>query len=95
VSSFVAVSGRSKGRYKALLKLFGMSTRNYRRFMNFLAAHDCGVGFREFRGPVTSSGTPPENLPPYAAGAESADGSYTGIVPPSAGRPLDDQPAHR
>ena len=45
----------SKGRYKALLKLFGMSTRDYRRFMNFLAAHECGVGFREFRGPVASS----------------------------------------
>jgi transcriptional regulator with PAS, ATPase and Fis domain len=39
----------SRGRYKALLKLFGMSTRDYRRFMNFLAAHDCGVGVREFR----------------------------------------------
>ncbi len=53
----------SRGRYKALLKLFGMSSRDYRRFMNFLAAHDCGVGFREFRGDpapaVSSSETPP------------------------------------
>jgi len=60
----------SKGRYKALLKLFGMSTRDYRRFMNFLAAHDCGVGFREFRGPAASSEPPSEplsgNLLPYA-----------------------------
>ena len=39
----------SRGRYKSLLKLFGMSSRDYRRFMNFLAAHDCGVGVREFR----------------------------------------------
>ena len=39
----------SRGRYKSLLTLFGMSSRDYRRFMNFLAAHDCGVGFREFR----------------------------------------------
>ena len=42
----------SKGRYKALLKLFGMSSRDYRRFMNFLAAHDCSVGVREFREAV-------------------------------------------
>jgi transcriptional regulator with PAS, ATPase and Fis domain len=39
----------SRGRYKSLLTLFGMSSRDYRRFMNFLAAHDCSVGFREFR----------------------------------------------
>jgi DNA-binding NtrC family response regulator len=39
----------SRGRYKALLKLFGMASRDYQRFMNFLAAHDCGVEFREFR----------------------------------------------
>ena len=44
--------GESRGRYKSLLKLFGMSSRDYRRFMNFLAAHDCSVGFREFRGTV-------------------------------------------
>jgi hypothetical protein len=41
-----------------------MSTRDYRRFMNFLAAHDCGVGFREFRGPVASSESLPGNVPP-------------------------------
>ena len=40
----------SRGRYKSLLTLFGMSSRDYRRFMNFLAAHECGVGVREFRG---------------------------------------------
>jgi hypothetical protein len=48
----------SRGRYKALLALFGMPSRDYRRFMNFLAAHECGVGFREFRGaePARHSG---------------------------------------
>jgi transcriptional regulator with PAS, ATPase and Fis domain len=39
----------SQGRYKSVLTLFGMSSRDYRRFMNFLAAHDCGIGVREFR----------------------------------------------
>ena len=42
--------GESRGRYKSLLTLFGMPSRDYRRFMNFLAAHDCSVAFREFRG---------------------------------------------
>jgi transcriptional regulator with PAS, ATPase and Fis domain len=74
----------SKGRYKALLKLFGMSTRDYRRFMNFLAAHDCGVGFREFRDPGASSGAPSESFASYAAGANP-------MVPLD---PLDSQPVH-
>ena len=39
----------TRGRYKALLTLFGMPDNDYRRFMNFLAAHDCSVAFREFR----------------------------------------------
>jgi transcriptional regulator with PAS, ATPase and Fis domain len=45
----------SRGRYKALLTLFGMPTRDYRRFMNFLATHDCSVGFKEFRGEGASA----------------------------------------
>jgi transcriptional regulator with PAS, ATPase and Fis domain len=44
--------GETRGRYKAMLTLFGMSSRDYRRFMNFLAAHDCSVGVREFREAV-------------------------------------------
>ena len=47
--------GESRGRYKALLKLFGMSTRDYRRFMNFLAAHECGIGVREFRSEAAAA----------------------------------------
>ena len=45
----------SQGRYKSLLGLFGMPGRDYRRFMNFLAAHECGVEFREFRDAAPSS----------------------------------------
>jgi DNA-binding NtrC family response regulator len=45
----------SQGRYKSMLKLFGISSRDYRRFMNFLAAHECGVEFREFRATAASS----------------------------------------
>jgi len=52
----------SRGRYKALLTLFGMSSGDYRRFMNFLAAHDCGIAVREFRHaphPGTAAVVPP------------------------------------
>jgi DNA-binding NtrC family response regulator len=69
----------SRGRYKSLLRLFGMPSRDYRRFMNFLAAHDCGVEFREFRKAVStsepSSGVPTfypvggDAVSPFAAGS--------------------------
>jgi DNA-binding NtrC family response regulator len=42
----------TRGNYRALLKLFGMSNRDYKRFLNFLAAHDCRADFREFRNGV-------------------------------------------
>jgi hypothetical protein len=51
-----------------------MSSRDYRRFMNFLAAHECGVGFREFRSsvpaPDAASGIPA----PPAAVADPLEG---------------------
>jgi len=39
----------TRGNYRALLKLFGISSRDYKRFLNFLAAHNCRADFREFR----------------------------------------------
>jgi DNA-binding NtrC family response regulator len=39
----------TRGNYRALLKLFGMAPNDYKRFLNFLAAHDCRADFREFR----------------------------------------------
>jgi len=42
----------TRGNYRALLKLFGIPARDYKRFLNFLAAHDCRVDFREFRNGV-------------------------------------------
>jgi DNA-binding NtrC family response regulator len=41
----------TRGNYRGLLKLFGMADSDYKRFMNFLAAHDCTVDFRQFRSP--------------------------------------------
>jgi DNA-binding NtrC family response regulator len=39
----------TRGNYRGLLKLFGMAETDYKRFMNFLAAHECTVDFRQFR----------------------------------------------
>jgi DNA-binding NtrC family response regulator len=60
----------TRGNYRALLKLFGMAATDYKRFMNFLAAHDCVVDFRQFRGPsstdapLTALRLPFQNPPP-------------------------------
>jgi transcriptional regulator with PAS, ATPase and Fis domain len=42
----------TRGNYRGLLRLFGMPTQDYKRFLNFLAAHDCGADFREFRNGI-------------------------------------------
>ncbi len=47
----------TRGNYRGLLKLFGMDEGDYKRFMNFLAAHECTVDYRQFRAPHLS--TPP------------------------------------
>jgi DNA-binding NtrC family response regulator len=39
----------TRGSYRALLELFGIPATEYKRFMNFLATHDCRVDYREFR----------------------------------------------
>jgi transcriptional regulator with PAS, ATPase and Fis domain len=57
----------SRGRYKAMLTLFGMPSTDYRRFMNFLAAHECSVAVKEFRREGPPSETPAA-MPPLAVG---------------------------
>jgi transcriptional regulator with PAS, ATPase and Fis domain len=60
----------TRGNYRALLKLFGMSSQDYKRFLNFLAAHQCGADFREFRQGTAEPQRPPRLLlPPLAAKA--------------------------
>ena len=61
----------SRGRYKSLLKLFGMPSRDYRRFMNFLAAHGCGVEVREFRAEAARAESSEQTRPLYAVPADS------------------------
>jgi len=45
----------TRGNYRATLRLFGMPDSDYKRFMNFLAAHECVVDFREFRSPASAA----------------------------------------
>jgi len=60
----------TRGNYRALLKLFGMSSQDYKRFLNFLAAHQCGADFREFRHGTVEPQRPPRLvLPPLTAKA--------------------------
>jgi transcriptional regulator with PAS, ATPase and Fis domain len=39
----------TRGNYRALLGLFGLREEEYKKFLNFLGAHDCTVDFRPFR----------------------------------------------
>ena len=70
----------TRGNYRALLKLFGMSNGDYKRFLNFLAAHDCRADFREFR-----NGTPEVSrraklvLPPLPDKVEQRDGELVSV----------------
>jgi DNA-binding NtrC family response regulator len=60
----------TRGNYRALLKLFRMSNQDYKRFLNFLAAHDCGADFRAFRHGSAEAQRPPRLiLPPLPAKA--------------------------
>jgi transcriptional regulator with PAS, ATPase and Fis domain len=73
----------SQGRYKSVLKLFGMPSRDYRRFMNFLAAHGCGVEFREFRTapPPSESSTQAPPLHVVRGGLPSGLGDASPLRP--------------
>ena len=60
----------TRGNYRQLLKLFGMANQDYKRFLNFLAAHDCGADFRAFRHGTAEPERPPRLiLPPLPAKA--------------------------
>jgi len=40
---------QTRGNYRAVLRLFGLPPEDYKKFLNFLAAHECSVDFRPFR----------------------------------------------
>ena len=68
------------GNYRALVKLFRMPTKDYKRFLNFLAAHDCRVDFREFR---TGNEHVPAPRPPKPVVDDSTHASETRTKEPT------------
>jgi len=59
----------SRGNYRSLLQLFRIPKTDYKRFMNFLATHDCRIDYREFRNPHTQLARFPRvGLPPLSPG---------------------------
>ena len=58
----------TRGNYRSLLRLFGLPAADYKRFLNFLAAHDCNVDFRAFRAGTAPTGPmrAPRLLPPLS-----------------------------
>ncbi len=64
----------TRGNYRTMLKLFGMLPRDYKRFLNFLAAHDCRADFREFRnGTADVHQRPRSVLPPLPSDRSGRD----------------------
>lgn len=68
----------TSGNFRALVKLFRMPPEDYKRFLNFLASHDCGVDFRSFRAGTEHTPAPPPR--PTTKGDRTAT---TGSDPPS------------
>lgn len=66
----------TRGSYRSLLELFGIPPEDYKRFMNFLATHDCRADFREFRSATAEMSNGPRivsaPLPPPRRGASVA-----------------------
>ena len=71
----------TRGNYRALVPLFGMSPEDYKRFLNFLTTHDCNVDFRKFRsGETAPPGSPIVGLP-NVGGQPGAGRVASGISP--------------
>jgi DNA-binding NtrC family response regulator len=49
---------KTAGTYRALLQLFGLPAEDYKRFLNFLAAHECSVDVRPYRSGTRLASTP-------------------------------------
>jgi DNA-binding NtrC family response regulator len=45
----------TSGSYRQLIPLFGMEPRDYKRLLNFLAAHECSIDPRPFRKPAAET----------------------------------------
>ena len=65
----------TRGNYRSLLQLFRIPQSDYKRFLNFLAAHDCGVDYREFRNGRPAA---PARMAPALPLRDKAAGSRRG-----------------
>ena len=59
------------GSYRGLLPLFGIDGLDYKRFLNFLSAHDCRVDYREYR-PGGSAYASPDTVTPKTSTTPAA-----------------------
>jgi transcriptional regulator with PAS, ATPase and Fis domain len=78
----------SRGNYRTLLQLFGIDAGDYKRFMNFLATHECRADFREFRNTNTDATHAVRTIVPALPPLRSA-------TPPRAADKDDDRRADR
>jgi transcriptional regulator with PAS, ATPase and Fis domain len=72
----------TRGNYRALLRLFGMGPQDYKRFLNFLAAHECNVDFREFRHGTPAPQRAPRLLPPLPSAPSTGENQEPAERPP-------------
>ena len=61
----------TRGSYRAMLALFGLPAGDYKRLLNFLAAHECAPDFRQFRGVRADLAAPDAAVPPGTGPAEA------------------------
>ncbi len=57
----------TNGNYRAMLEMFGMNGRDYKRFLNFLSTHGCALDFREFRTGAAGTAPGARPFPPLSA----------------------------
>jgi hypothetical protein len=69
------------GNYRALLKLFGMEETDYKRFLNFLATHECNVDYRMFRRGIAPETPIRPSLVPSHRHHGRAAGGRTSVRP--------------
>jgi transcriptional regulator with GAF, ATPase, and Fis domain len=79
----------TRGNYRSMLRLFGMPASDYKRFLNFLAAHDCNVDFRAYRSGTAPAGPTraPRLLPPLGDRPAPAGGDDATRSPEHTGQP--------
>ncbi|MFN8059269.1 MAG: sigma-54 dependent transcriptional regulator [Vicinamibacterales bacterium] len=76
----------TKGNYRAVLPLLGIADEDYKRFLNFLSAHDCSLDVRPYRAghampPSPGSTAGSGRSVDHSASGEGATGSASDLHP--------------